>query len=147
MAEDEKWTCSKCGHVNDPSAVRVSGMSFGGESFSDFIERARSAGQGAQERLKKYCGNCGAERAGTCFIATAAFGSALAPEVVVLRDFRDTELVRRPLGRLVIRLYERVSPPMAQWIRRHPPMGSYVQRLCLSPFVWILRKRRRAILR
>lgn len=51
-----------------------------------------------------------------CFIATAACGSDLEPEVMALRLFRDTTLRKNLSGRLFIRLYERISPAIADWI-------------------------------
>jgi hypothetical protein len=53
-----------------------------------------------------------------CFVATAAFGSPLAAEVVALRRFRDEFCVRHAAGRAFIRFYSRVGPPMADIISR-----------------------------
>lgn len=55
---------------------------------------------------------------GECFIATAAYGSADEQHVVVLRCWRDTVLRQTRHGRLLIRVYERVSPPIARWVAR-----------------------------
>src|ERR1035437_4777024 len=57
---------------------------------------------------------------GTCFIATAAFDSPDAPEVVVLRQWRDETLTDSRTGRCSIRLYYRVSPMIAGFVVRHP---------------------------
>jgi len=54
-----------------------------------------------------------------CFIATAAYGSALEPHVVALRQFRDQYLARTAAGRAFIRFYYRYSPPVAAVIARH----------------------------
>jgi hypothetical protein len=70
-----------------------------------------------------------------CFIATAAYGSPLAPQVQVLRMFRETYL--RPWwgGPWLIRLYEIMSPPLAARLRDHAGLRLVV-RGALTPIVW-----------
>ena len=51
-----------------------------------------------------------------CFIATAAFGSAMAPEVAILRSFRDRVLLALPGGSTFVEGYYRLSPPLARFI-------------------------------
>lgn len=53
---------------------------------------------------------------GGCFIATAAYGSADAEHVTILRQWRDAVLRKTKSGRLLIKIYERVSPPVARWV-------------------------------
>ena len=55
----------------------------------------------------------------TCFIATAAYGSELDPHVDALRKFRDTYMLTNAPGRLLIRVYEASSPPIARVIAEH----------------------------
>src|SRR4029077_7341783 len=53
-----------------------------------------------------------------CFIATAAFGSDLAPQVTRLRALRDAATSRSPLAQAATALYYRASPPLASLITR-----------------------------
>lgn len=72
---------------------------------------------------------------GGCFIATAAYGSALHPKVVLLRQFRDQYLMTTPLGRWFVKLYYRVSPPLARVIAANETLRTIV-RIGLAPVVW-----------
>lgn len=58
-------------------------------------------------------------RVEACFIATAAYGSLLAPEVRTLRHFRDTVLAHLPGGSRLIQWYYETSPPLAHFIGQH----------------------------
>lgn len=69
-----------------------------------------------------------------CFIATAAYGSLLAPHVVTLREFRDRYLKSSALGRAFIRFYYRHSPPVAAVIARYEWLR-FLARAVLTPIV------------
>lgn len=75
---------------------------------------------------------------GGCFIATAAYGSYLAPEVEVLRRFRNDYIITNPLGRTFVAFYYRVSPPIAEYISRHEGL-KWLTRCALSPVVYGLK--------
>ena len=57
-----------------------------------------------------------------CFIATAAYGTPMAEEIEVLRDFRDEYLLTNAMGEALVNLYYTVSPPMALFITEHPSL-------------------------
>lgn len=64
---------------------------------------------------------------GACFIATAAYGTPMADEVGILREFRDEYLVTNPAGQALVGLYYRVSPPIAEFITEHPGLKPIVR--------------------
>ena len=71
-----------------------------------------------------------------CFIATAAYGTPMAEEIQILREFRDECLLTNPLGQALVEIYYRVSPPIAELISEHPSLKPIV-RLGLFPVVVI----------
>lgn len=77
---------------------------------------------------------------GGCFIATAAFGSYHAPEVVLLQKFRDRILLASEPGRLFVELYYRVSPPIAAFISRDDSLRR-ATRLSLKPLIFSIQHR------
>jgi hypothetical protein len=74
---------------------------------------------------------------GGCFIATAAYGSYLHPQVQILRNFRDTRLMSNAPGRAFVAWYYRFSPPVANVIADHEPLRLLV-RILLTPLILII---------
>ena len=97
--------------------------SFGSSDFSDpdtGYVRAVSDGEGGKKK--------------GCFIATAAYGSPLHPNLDILRDFRDRYLMYSKLGRKLIDLYYEYSPFAADFIAKHKVLRVAV-RINLLPLV------------
>jgi len=70
-----------------------------------------------------------------CFIATAVYGSELAPEIVLLKKFRDKILLPHRASRSFVSFYYRVSPPIADFIARRPGLGAAVRLVIILPAV------------
>jgi len=67
---------------------------------------------------------------GGCYIATAVYGSYEAPEVVVLRRFRDQRLNASAVGRVFVRTYYLVSPHLVSLFQE--------RRVARVPARWVL---------
>jgi len=70
----------------------------------------------------------------SCFIATAAYGTPMAKEIEILHEFRDKYLMTNPVGKGLVEFYYRVSPPIAEFITKHPSLKPIV-RVGLLPVV------------
>ncbi|MBA7489828.1 hypothetical protein ES702_00362 [subsurface metagenome] len=69
-----------------------------------------------------------------CFIATACYGSPLAPQLITLRKFRD-----RCLPNPLVQLYYITSPPIAEYIRCHSNIRRTTRQL-LEPLIKAIKK-------
>jgi len=76
-----------------------------------------------------------------CFIATATYGSEIAPEVALLRYFRDAQVLRTSAGRSFMQafnsFYYSFSPQVASFISAHGIVRSSMK-VILYPLVGIL---------
>jgi len=77
---------------------------------------------------------------GPCFVATAAHDSPAAPEVVVLRRYRDEVLAGGPAGRAFTAAYYRVGPYGARMLHGRP-VAKAATRAALRPAVVYARRR------
>lgn len=64
-----------------------------------------------------------------CFIATAAYDSPMANDVVFLREWRDSELRASLLGRAIVRFYYFISPPIAKFISHSEARKLFVRKI------------------
>ncbi len=84
-------------------------------------------------------GGGGGGGGGGCFIATASYGTPLAKDVDILRNFRDEYLLTNWWGSQFVKFYYRHGPGAARFIEKREWARSIV-RNCLKPFVLLLKK-------
>jgi len=92
-----------------------------------------------EDRQKLQRRNQKAAESGKCFIATAAFGDYDAPEVVLLRTFRDESLCKTAMGRTFVTVYCTLSPPLAAVVSRSGLLRKFVRKALLRPTIFLVR--------
>lgn len=70
----------------------------------------------------------------SCFISTAAFGSDMADQVQLLRQFRNEFLLTNSYGKIFVKTYYKLSPPVAHFIE-HSEVLKAMTRTALYPFI------------
>jgi len=73
-----------------------------------------------------------------CFIATAAYGSPQEEEIDRLRKFRDDVLLPNRVGEVLVLIYYRTSPPIANWIARSEQRRRIIRNFVIKPLLWIV---------
>jgi len=75
-----------------------------------------------------------------CFIATAAYGTPFAHEIDILRSWRDNTLNRNIFGKTFVKVYYKISPPIADYIRNKNRIRKMVRKI-LKPLVNYLKNK------
>jgi hypothetical protein len=83
--------------------------------------------------------NLSSNKKGSCFIATAAYGSSLATEVIILSHFRDKVLLNSVLGRIFVRSYYFISPPIALVIEKTEFLKTITRNVLIVPILRLLK--------
>jgi len=134
---------SVSGGNNADIYVQIAAVSEGVTSFSDtdcsdeliYYYRVRSYNPNGNSDYSNegttMSVNSGGGGGGLCFIATAAFGSSLEPNVKILRQFRDRFLIDNKLGKSFVSFYNAYSPPIAGFITSYDSLRSMVRVLLL----------------
>lgn len=79
-----------------------------------------------------------------CFIATAVYGSYNHPQVLLLRGYRDHILANHTAGKLLIWVYYKYSPKIAEYIRRSPARKVVVRHV-VEQIVALIRRKHHAL--
>ncbi len=81
------------------------------------------------------------EKGGGCLIATATYGTELAPQVQLLREIRDNSLLNTESGTVFMKtfneFYYSFSPTIADW-ERESPVFKEVVKLAITPMITTL---------
>lgn len=83
----------------------------------------------------------GIEKKSGCFVATACYGNYDAPEVLVLRHYRDQHLLNHFAGKVFVKFYYAVSPYFAKQLEKSGSAKKAVRAVLLSPLVKFASKR------
>lgn len=88
--------------------------------------------------IQKYDVQYVAPPAKTCFIATATYGSPMALEVTVLREFRDSYLENTFVGKFFVSIYYHLSPPIARLISKSKFLRVIIRQF-LKPIIYLVK--------
>lgn len=126
--------CKKCGKELDERDERIqSNQKVGLFSCTSCKKLAPRDG--------KFCPHCKAlitpPKEG-CFIATACFGDYNAPEVFILRKYRDEVLNQSRFGKIFIQIYYAISPPFAKVISHCDLFKNSIRMILLKPMIFMM---------
>lgn len=107
-----------------------------GKCFEEVL-RIDPKNEDAKENLKLLSDYRAGKHKRRCFIATAAYGTPLAPEISILRNWRDTKLSQTTSGQNIIFVYYKISPNIAKIISRNKTLRTIV-RAALGPLLLFL---------
>lgn len=130
-----KFYCPKCGEESSIDLCSFCGM-FISKKDHVFFHESQSSGSISDKVwwMHKSCKSLAkkVKRKKGCFIATAMYGEN-SPEVQTLRIFRDNFFASSKIGRLFIRFYYILSPPIATLIVKNSKFNFLIRKLFVSP--------------
>lgn len=100
--------------------------------------------KGALENAQKYVQGLsksfGVKEKTGCFIATTCYGDYNAPEVLILRNYRDKKLLTKYYGKIFVKIYYATSPYLANKISKSDILKKAVRLYLLKPIVKNLKR-------
>lgn len=82
----------------------------------------------------KYSNQKSVKKSG-CYIATACYKDPNSDEICILKRFRDEELCKNIIGKLSIKLYYFLSPPIARWLSNKKLVNDFIRYFILDKIV------------
>jgi hypothetical protein len=70
-----------------------------------------------------------------CYIATVCYGDEFAPEVVTLKKYRDENLSKSVIGRILIKFYYTFSPSVSEKLKNMPALNNLIKERLLDRIV------------
>lgn len=102
----------------------------------DQVSAAVSKNNEFKKQLEEYKKPTPSSSSDGCYIATMVYGDYDHPQVLVLRDFRDTVLRKYALGRTFIRFYYKYSPTWVEYMKDQKSINRIIKNL-LNEFIKI----------
>lgn len=78
---------------------------------------------------------------GACFVATACYGDYNSLEVLLLRHYRDENLLPSSFGFYFVKFYYIISPPIARQLEKSDRLKKFVRLYFLKPLVYKIGQR------
>ena len=137
----------KAGEFDIVTSVELDGQSFSETKSVESVDSTSepeptpepqpACGQGT-ELVDGICKVITTEEGGGCLIATATYGSELAPQVQLLREIRDNSLLQTESGSAFMStfndIYYSFSPTIADWERESPVFKEAVK-IAITPLI------------
>ncbi|MGI0055826.1 MAG: peptidylprolyl isomerase [Nitrosarchaeum sp.] len=131
--------------ISTPEKFYTFAYSNGVDNFNDQISRFEDSvnsfkiiSETIKETNSTITSSKTGEKGGGCLIATATFGSELAPQVQQLRELRDNKLLQTESGTSFMagfnQFYYSFSPTIADWERENPVFKEAVK-ITLTPMI------------
>jgi hypothetical protein len=92
-----------------------------GTKPSQEAEAARNKGEASHDKLNREANDT------RCYIATYLYGTN-DPRTNLLRDFRDSSLMKSACGRRAVAIYYSVSPRLVVLSKNHPSLHGFFKR-------------------
>jgi len=135
VQENGWFFTTRMGQINDLTVNEIDGRYiFATESSASKNDLIFSIGDNAGDNIEIK----NTEEGGGCLIATAAFGSEMAPQVQFLRELRDNTVLQTESGSTFMtgfnQFYYSFSPAIADYERENPAFKETVK-LALTPLL------------